>query len=677
MNPSAGKKLFIAELDEIISWGTIAVPLLVALAFFPLNYDYFGLPKLSALYLGTLFLLYFQTRRWLAEGHIEGSLNPVVIPVAVLVVVAVITVAMSATPLASLTGRYNRYNSLPGLLSCAIIFWFAIKSTAHKRIFAERFETLFIPVVFIIAGYGLLEIVGLDILSLKGTHGVRVSSTLGNPVFFGAFLAIALPFLLAKAVMRSGGASSAVRARGVVAALVLFGIAMLFTSLSRGAWMGAAGGFAVVIYYWGRSRQQTLKVVVSSALVILAAFLAGVGIVSMLSGSDIGGIVDAAGSSSSFASRVEIWKTSLFMIGDKPLFGFGLDQAKDWFNVYMTKGLAGLENALHSRAHNIFLQMGIDGGLPLIFAYLWLFVYVTLKAMRHLRSHPDDYMVIGLLGSLIGYIAQGLTGIATLDQEVLVWFVMGSICGLVSHGHWSKIKIRFSGGKPQVAAVSALAVAIAAAIVFPLGAEARYLIDADEARTTFSKGALERARRAGKHLLVQPFYQANLARIHLRFAAEFEDPVYARDAAEIVELGLKYAPDGAELRLVRGTAYLTIAELTKDTADIDKATESLEAAHKRTPLMLSVNEDLLEAYLLKGDYRAVLELADAVGTFNGNDAHSMVARVVALEALGKSVEASSSYKKVLKQHPNAAGLKKWLVGLKPDVTQTKSASVDD
>ncbi|MDI6816439.1 MAG: O-antigen ligase family protein [Actinomycetota bacterium] len=678
MNASVGKKQFIAELDEIIGWGTIAAPFIVALAFFPLNYDFFGLPKLSALYIGTLFLLYFQARRWLAEGCIEVPSSPALLPVAVLLLVAVVSVAMSATPLASITGRFNRYNSLPGLISYAIVFWFALKYAAHKRVFIERFETLFIPVVFIVTIYGLLEILGLDVLSMKGTHGVRVSSTLGNPVFFGAFLAITLPILLSKAVMFSEKTASAVRTRGVAAALLLFGLAMLFTSLSRGAWMGVAAGFAAVVYFWARSGQKPMRVVVLWTLLLVGAFLAGVGIVSMLAGSDIGGIVDAAGSSSSLASRIEIWKTSLLMIGDKPLFGFGLDQTKDWFNLYMTEGLAGLENTLHGRAHNIFLQMGLDGGIPLLFANLWLFLFVVLKGMRHLRSHPDDYVVAGLLGSLLGFFAQGLTGIATVDQELFVWFVMGSIVGLASHGRQREVKLRLSSGKPQVVAVSALAVIGLAAILFPLGAEARYLIASEEAKLTLSSGALEHARQAGKYLVAQPYYEANLARIYLTFGAELEDPRYAREAAEIVEHALKYAPNASELRLVRGTAYLAIAEFTREEADIEKAAESLQKAHELTPLMLSINEDLLELYILKGDYRAVLETADFVGSFKNNNVRSMVARVVALEALNRGAEAKQLYKEATKLDPNASRIKGWLVELKPgSAAGTKEAASKD
>ena len=678
MKVSVGKKQFIAELDEIISWGTIAAPFIVALAFFPLNYDFFGLPKLSALYIGTLFLLYFQARRWLAEGFIEVPSNPALMPVAVLLLVAVVSVAVSATPLASITGRFNRYNSLPGLISYAVVFWFALTYAAPKRVFIERFETLFVPVVFIITGYGLLEILGLDVLSMKGTHGVRVSSTLGNPVFFGAFLALTLPILLAKAVMFSGKTASPIRTRGVAVALLLFGLAMLFTSLSRGAWMGVAAGFAAVIYFWARSGQKPLRAVVLWTLLLAGAFLAGVGIVSVLAGTDIGGIVDAAGSSSSLASRIEIWKTSLLMIGDKPLFGFGLDQTKDWFNLYMTERLAGLENTLHGRAHNIFLQMGLDGGIPLLFANLWLFLFVVLKGMRHLRSHPDDYVVAGFLGSLLGFFVQGLTGIATVDQEVFVWFVMGSIVGLASIGRQREVKTRLSGGKPQVLAVSALAVFGLAAILFPLGAEARYLIASEEAKLSLSSGALERARQAGKYLVTQPYYESNLARTYLTFSSELGDARYAREAVEIIEHALKYAPNASELRLARGTAYLAVAEFTREDADIEKATESLEKEHELTPLLLNINEDLLELYILKGDYRAVLKTADFVGSFKKNDVRSMVARAVALEALGRKAEARQFYKEALKLDSDASGIKGRLVGLKPSpAAVTEKAASND
>jgi tetratricopeptide (TPR) repeat protein len=237
--------------------------------------------------------------------------------------------------------------------------------------------------------------------------------------------------------------------------------------------------------------------------------------------------------------------------------------------------------------------------------------------------------------------------------------------------------MRISGGGLRVAAVSVLALLFAFAALFPLGAEARYLVVSEEARTTLSKGALERARQAGKYLAPQPYYAANLARVYLLFAAEFDDPYYARESAKIVEHALGYAPVGAELRLVRGTTYLTVAELTRDEADIEKAHQSLEEAHERTPTMLSTNMDLLELYLLEGDYRAVIEIADLVDSFKANSVRSMLARVVALEALGREDEARRLYKEARKLDPEASGIKEWLAELKPDSAASAKKAVSD
>ncbi|HZD59247.1 MAG TPA: hypothetical protein VE439_02180, partial [Anaerolineae bacterium] len=117
------KDKLITELDDLLGWGTVATPVAVLLAFSPLNIDYFGLPKVTTLYLITLFLIYLQVKKWFTSGSIDIPIGSVLLPVGAVLVVAGVTALLSTNPLASLIGRSNRYESLLALICYATILW--------------------------------------------------------------------------------------------------------------------------------------------------------------------------------------------------------------------------------------------------------------------------------------------------------------------------------------------------------------------------------------------------------------------------------------------------------------------------------------------------------------------------------------------------------------------------
>lgn len=671
MANTSSKEQLITEIDDIILWGTVAAPFIVLLVFSPLNLDYFGLPKLTALYLLTLFLVYLQTRKWLATGRIEIPITASLLIAGLVLLGITITAVISANPLASFIGRFNRYESVPAGICFMTIMWFAYKA-ARNRLFARRFEPVFMGAFALVTVYGTLEVFGFGIMSSSFQAAGRLSSTLGNPVFFGGFLAMSLPILLAKALFPPEDDKQVWDQPIIIFTLLCLGIAMLFYTMSRGAWLGTLAGAIVVTYqrlkHTKASQTQTPKWHYWAFLIVMGALLGIIFSVSLNLGTTR--VFDMARASGSLESRIEIWKSSLHMIADRPLTGYGLGQTGDWFNKYTTLRLAHIENSFNDRAHNIYLQMAIDGGVPLLLAQLWLIIYSISSAFSSIlaigrRSVWQEKLVLatGLAGTMVAYLTQGLFGIATNELNAFFWFTMGASAGLVTKPAIYLLRHQVNRGVALKAVVIPTLLLLAVAAITPPVIEARYYALSNEADTSLSDSALENAYAFGKYCAVQPYYQWDLANVCLDFAGGRDDPRYAKLAIEPLKHGLQYNPEYPQLLHTLGKAYLTSARYTNNKRDLDLADLYLNRARDKAPFSLSISVDLLELYLRKKKFNKVIQCAEFVRTFDGSNLEAFVAESAAYELKGDTAKAKELLSEAVKSNPNAKGMKDRLLSL--------------
>lgn len=603
------KEKLIAELDDIISWGTVAAPFIVMLVVSPFNLNSFGLPKVTALYLITLFLAYFQVRKWLETGKIEFTGNPAHLLVGIVVLIAIINTIFSASPLASLLGRFSRQESLLALLCYAIILWFASQQ-ARTATFRERFRLLFVLSFAIASGYGILAILGFDFLGLNSLSEGRVSSLFGNPVFYGTYLSMALPVLFAQALMHRGGASRPWEHPAVTFALLALGLIMLFATLSRGAWLGATVAFLTVAYLAIKTGQKPMPGSWRLAIILLIGIALVTSLALDLTDQDSNYVSKEVTSSASLENRIEIWKSSLYTIKDRPLLGYGLDQTKDWLNAYLTPKLARLENTLHGRAHNIYLQMLLDGGILFLLAQLWLFIYVIVKGIRVIRQSKNA-MTIGFLGAITGYLTQGITGIAMNELSVFFWFILGATVSFDQA--ITKIRIINLPIAGRLRALNLAAVITFSILAFlaitPLLLEASFSSSLTQAAEHNNESALKQAHEISKYMIHDPYYQREIAEQYLRFAKQKKDVSYARVAVNILERALRYSPHSPELLYKMGLANLTVAQFSGGKKDLDIAGAYYDRALKKAPFLLSIHEEMLQLHLQKHDYPGAIRRA--------------------------------------------------------------------
>lgn len=198
--------------------------------------------------------------------------------------------------------------------------------------------------------------------------------------------------------------------------------AVLLATQSRGALLALpAAGAGLVLLRW---RRGWLLVGALAAAGLLAAWRLGL--------PDLGGVMAGGGAATSVEGRLEVWSRALYMIQDFALTGVGLGTfgpVADSLYPFFTQAAGAV-----THAHNLYLQVAVDLGLPGLVA--WLSILLATAAAAWLAYHrgrqAGDPAAAALgAGLLAGQLALAVHGLAdaTTWGEIrtapLVWALWG------------------------------------------------------------------------------------------------------------------------------------------------------------------------------------------------------------------------------------------------------------
>lgn len=186
-------------------------------------------------------------------------------------------------------------------------------------------------------------------------------------------------------------------------------VTVVFT-LSRGGFLGLC---AVALCISLKSRHRLAGVILALGLGALTLAVAPERVAERL-----GTIRSAGGEDESARMRLDTWKVSLSIIADHPVFGVGPRNMLEVYDRY------GKDTAVRV-AHNSYLQMAVDGGLPALALFLSL-IGLGLFRLRRARSvlgsrAPDSALIAyshGLEAAIIGYLVSA-TFLSRHDLELL------------------------------------------------------------------------------------------------------------------------------------------------------------------------------------------------------------------------------------------------------------------
>lgn len=331
-----------------------------------------------------------------------------------------LTLLFSGSPLSQQIwgsfGRNTGYLTYISLLSILLaIIW------VRSAQFYLRLSWFFVLTSIPMSLYCLIQIAGRDPVpwSEFNTFG-----TLGNVNFLSAFLGMtsvgALIFSLDKDLRFTKRLSL------LSLALLDFWI-ILSTGSIQGPIIFAVGiGVYLLIFVLDLKRARTLGLISLSAIALVVGYFLAIALRNL-------------GPLASFVYQPSVvfrgdyihagWKMTL----TKPIFGVGMDSYGDWYREIRGE-LSTLRTGpdrITNTAHNIFLDISSNGGVPLGATYIALMVFVLYSGVKVLGTNlrTNSYFKV-VFAVWVAYQVQALVSINQVGVGVWGWMFSGVLIGI-------------------------------------------------------------------------------------------------------------------------------------------------------------------------------------------------------------------------------------------------------
>ena len=137
--------------------------------------------------------------------------------------------------------------------------------------------------------------------------------------------------------------------------------------------------------------------------------------------------------------RVEIWKSSLHMLADHPIFGVGPDQFLNQFRARYMYDIPAQDRIEEYTAHphNIFLDYWLSLGIMGLLLLLWLLWRYFREALTKAKDaalalRPDlvgRAIALGLLAGMLDFLLHGLVDNSyfLMDLAMIFWMYCGML----------------------------------------------------------------------------------------------------------------------------------------------------------------------------------------------------------------------------------------------------------
>lgn len=299
--------------------------------------------------------------------------------------------------------------------------------------------------------------------SVRQIPGWRVFGTLFNPDFLAGYLVLITPLCLTFLAQWRGAG------RSLVALLAFLPLPALLLTGSRGGLLAFGMEFAALLLLlrWNRALDRRTGVSLAVAVAAMAALFMGLtslGASQRLAGGPGESIEHSA------AFRKYLWADTLTMIKEQPAFGHGLGSFP-WAHGPSAKvGFTRL-------AHNSYLQLGAEAGVPALIGLLITFGFWIATAIRRERSDQvageelcgvsTPAIRAAIVAGVIGADAHNFvdSDAYLLANGLTLWSMMGMGLALAVDGVMPIFLPK--------AALGAIATTIAAMVGWPLLCQAR------------------------------------------------------------------------------------------------------------------------------------------------------------------------------------------------------------
>ncbi len=206
---------------------------------------------------------------------------------------------------------------------------------------------------------------------------------------------------------------------------LLLAVVTLALTQSRGGILGTVAGLLVVAVWRER---KFVWVIGAGALALIALIALGYG------GALLDFVLRMDARSATLASRLEVWQRGLMMVRDFPYTGIGIGTYNAIAHLMYPFFIAAPDE-LVPHAHNQFLQVAVDLGIPGLIAYVGLLVAFGVSAVRAYRANRDAStraLIVGLVAGMFAHHIFGLTDAFILGTKpgIVMWIFFAFVAAM-------------------------------------------------------------------------------------------------------------------------------------------------------------------------------------------------------------------------------------------------------
>ncbi len=342
-----------------------------------------------------------------------------------------------------LTAFWGNYDKRFGLFTILHFLVFGITTLSILRSNWQKFLSAFqifvvVPlVVNAIVSFFQLFLGGLDLSLTEG----RAVGTFGQANFLAGYSIMLLPFLVFFFYRTKRILPKIYQCIGIICAVVVIwfsgsriGIALLICLFIVFGFFVLMNALADGVKSKGMILGKRLKVFLFFIFSLLLIISLGLFILFFPRFNRFG-LVDE--------TRVLIWKSSIDLIEERPLLGYGLDVSGYVFPTKMYEN--GVSHALAlDRAHSEILELAVNGGIPfaiIIILLNFVLLYSLSKKLRVSERSLEKYMIFVLMVSFMVFWVRSSVDVNGINQYILYVFVCVAIMHKIIQNRVKKVVV--------------------------------------------------------------------------------------------------------------------------------------------------------------------------------------------------------------------------------------------
>jgi len=328
---------------------------------------------------------------------------------------------------------WSNFERMEGVITYFHLFaYFVVASTVLTvRNLWRPYLNIHLGAGVIMAIYGVLQWAG-DVTIVQ--DGIRVNGTLGNAAYLGTYALFNI-FIAGFFIVRGSFTTTGERVRVTTyGAIILLQTFVLYHTATRGALLGLIVGvglatFLIAIFEREKKVVRKGAVGVLVAVVIFVAGFMAMRNTEMVKQSPVLSRFAAISlDEKTTKSRFMVWNMAYQGFKERPFLGWGMENFNYVFNKYYDPKMYDQEQWF-DRAHNVFFDWLIAGGLPALLAYLSLFTCAVYCIWRR----ADELSVTEksvLTGLLTGYFFQNLFVFDNITSLIYFGTILAFVDGM-------------------------------------------------------------------------------------------------------------------------------------------------------------------------------------------------------------------------------------------------------